>query len=488
MLPALTIASPCSPRSTWQQNWRRWPCSTPWPAVAELAGGLARVPHQLLGAVDRSRGAGPDGLVAAVEVEGDLRRTGNIVRLVRPHRSYCRPCPSRGKLWPKAMPSKEYAPVTPAVLKWAREAAGYSIDEVAARLKVTPQRVLAWESGAAPMSTGRVDLLAAMYKRPTAVFYMPAPPREKNDDPRDFRDAPLKLAPKLIYQIRRANERRDVALELLEQLNESAAELRFTCREDDPPQDAGDRLRKLLNIAAEEQRAWSKDRSGYSAFNAWKRATEANGALVFQASRRDMDGARGFSLHATPVPVVVLSSEDTPTGRSFTLMHELAHLGLREGGLCDLHDRGVEAFCNKVAAATLMPERELRELVKPLRSLRRNDIWPEAPLRKLATTFSVSEQALVLRLVEIGEATLAFYQSKLPEFQPRGRQGSESGFVPPHVLALAQNGGEFTRLVVDAYHSGAITEHRASTYLHISHESLPKVIEEMTQRAVRKAS
>ncbi|WP_437329320.1 ImmA/IrrE family metallo-endopeptidase [Sorangium sp. So ce381] len=388
------------------------------------------------------------------------------------------------------MAPREYAPITPAVLKWAREAAGYTVDDVAAKLKTARGRVLAWESGTEPLPVGRLDRLAKIYKRPTALFYMPAPPPEEEVGPRDFRDAPLKVSPELTYQIRLAHERCAAALDLLEELDGRAPRFEFTCKESERPNEAGARLRNLLAVSVAEQESWwGKDRSGYTACNAWKAAAEKNGVLVFQASKRNMDGARGFSLHAGLMPAVVLSSDDAPTGRAFTLIHELAHLGLREGGLCDLHERGVEAFCNKVAAAVLMPERELRVSVARWKKLSKDGVWPDEPLTKMANTFSVSLQALVLRLVEIGEATAAFYKSKLPEFRARAAQAkSESGFVPPHVLAIAHNGREFTRLVVDAYHRGAITEHRASTYLRISHEQLPKVVDDMMRYALKRAS
>lgn len=55
------------------------------------------------------------------------------------------------------MAPREPAPITPTVLRWAREVAGYRPDDVAEKLKVTRERVLAWESGEESLSVSRLD-------------------------------------------------------------------------------------------------------------------------------------------------------------------------------------------------------------------------------------------------------------------------------------------------------------------------------------------
>ncbi len=72
---------------------------------------------------------------------------------------------------------------------------------------------------------------------------------------------------------------------------------------------------------------------------------------------------RGFSLYFDVVPVIVVNGADAARGGLFTLLHEYAHLLLHTGGLCDTvtdlgattPDRRLEARCNAIAAAILMP-------------------------------------------------------------------------------------------------------------------------------------
>jgi len=383
--------------------------------------------------------------------------------------------------------SAEEAFITPAVLRWAREQAGYSIEEVANRVGVKPARVEAWETGTAKLTLGRLEMLAAIYKRPTAIFYLPAPPRETFSKPADFRDRhPGRMAPNLIYQIRHAEERREIALELMPEIGElQPVKFSFACRRMDEPEHAGERLRHFLEVAWETQKGWGRsDSSGYAALNGWKEATETAAVLVFQASKNQMGHARGFSLHADVLPVVVLSSEDVPVARCFTLLHELAHLGLHEGGICDLHDRGIERFCNEVAAAALMPKSELHAEMGALRSSKTAS-WTDGDIRRLAKAFSVSEQALVLRLCSVGAVSWEFYEHKRGEFEARNKQAKERkepGFVPPHQMALAHNGTSFTRLVLEAYHQRCVTAHRASSYLGLSLEHFGKAEMEVSRR------
>lgn len=85
--------------------------------------------------------------------------------------------------------------------------------------------------------------------------------------------------------------------------------------------------------------------------------------LVLQVQAISVLEMRGFSISGDVLPVVVLNGGDPPRGRIFTLMHEFAHVLLSAAGVCDVLPRRairapadeVEVFCNRVAAAILMP-------------------------------------------------------------------------------------------------------------------------------------
>jgi Zn-dependent peptidase ImmA (M78 family) len=96
---------------------------------------------------------------------------------------------------------------------------------------------------------------------------------------------------------------------------------------------------------------------------------EARGILVFQASRVDPDEVSGFAIAEDRAPIVVVTRRRTPVARrTFSLIHEFAHLMVRQTGVSDFdpdaarppEDQKVEIFCNRVAAATLLPEDSFR--------------------------------------------------------------------------------------------------------------------------------
>src|SRR3990172_5879381 len=73
------------------------------------------------------------------------------------------------------------AGIQPEILRWARESQGYSIEEVARRLERDPADIVSWEAGdTTPTYAQLEDLAYRLYKRPLAVFFLPAPPAEPN--------------------------------------------------------------------------------------------------------------------------------------------------------------------------------------------------------------------------------------------------------------------------------------------------------------------
>jgi Zn-dependent peptidase ImmA (M78 family) len=321
-----------------------------------------------------------------------------------------------------------------------------------------------------------------MYKRPSTIFYLKQPPQEDESFPPDYRAEHPALTPGIILQVRRAKERRDLALELASDMHETPTGFAFEARLDENPEAVGGRLHELLRVE-EPDDLWDKDEPGYQALAARKFAAEAAGVLVFQAQATEIGEASGFSIQFDAFPIAVLRAADNARRRSFTLMHELAHLGLRSGGLCDLHDDGIELFCNRVAAAALMTPAAVH------RELRRQNITgapSPTELVRLSRTFAVSEQAMMLRLVALGRVSLEAYAARRADFAMRGR-GSPPGGSHQQVV-LSRNGERFSRLVLDAYDRGLITVHRASVTLGTNAANLDKIAEGLAKKSLRRAS
>lgn len=64
-------------------------------------------------------------------------------------------------------------PINPSILKWARETAGYSLDEEIKRYS----KLLEWEEGKIYPTYHQLETLAKRYKRQIAVFLLPNIPK-----------------------------------------------------------------------------------------------------------------------------------------------------------------------------------------------------------------------------------------------------------------------------------------------------------------------
>ena len=184
--------------------------------------------------------------------------------------------------------------------------------------------------------------------------------------------------------------------------------------------------------------------------------------------------------------MIVLNAKDAPRGRIFTLMHELTHLMLGQDGVCDplgvgRHaqnlDERVEAYCNRVAGAILVPWDAL--LAHPrLAHVGGPREWNDQEIRELADHFAVSREAIVRRLVIVGRATEAFYDRKreayLAQYRARTLKASE-GFAPPFRVVVRDNGRQYTRLVLDALDRERITLADVSDYLGVRIKHLEKI-------------
>ena len=377
--------------------------------------------------------------------------------------------------------------MTPAVLVWARESLDLSPEAAAKKLNVKPERLAAWEEGTQRPTVNQVRKIAETYKRPLAVFFLPKAPKDFQVAMQDFRrlpgGEPHAVSMNLRLALRKAVERREVALELAGALNVDLPELTLTCELSEKPEDVAERIRAALGVSLEQQHSWT---SRYEALNSWRRAVEHLGVLVFHADRIGMKDARGFSLDERPLPVIALNAKDAPQGRVFTLFHELTHLLLHEGGLCDLHEDDVkkagpdaEVFSNHVAGAVIAPGPALREEALVLGHSRKKS-WTDEEIDELARHFWMSREAMLRRLTLVGAASLVEYERFRAALQGAPK-APQKGFLSPPVKSLRNFGFFFTRLAVGAYHDEVITGSDLAGHLELKLKHLPKIEEALAK-------
>ena len=381
--------------------------------------------------------------------------------------------------------------VKPAVLKWARESLNLALPDAAKKIGVKASKLIDWETGTARPTIGQLRKAARVYKRPLAVFFLSDPPRDF-DALRDFRRLPdpakATPSPELNLEIRRAQMRRETALELTAGLGIDPYHIQIIRSDLRDPDHFAAEARRILGVPLEEQFGWQ---GRYRALNRWIAALERIGILVFQTSAVAIEEARGFSISAEVYPVIVVNAKDSPRGRVFTLIHEYAHVLLNRGGLCDLHttprrsnqDDEIEVFCNHVAGAFLLPALEfLREPIVARKAVRAN--WEESEVRQLAEKYSVSQEVVFRRLLTLGRISQSFYRQRrqeLLEAYSRETERTQGGFVPYHVLKTRDLGRAFIRLVLEAYHTDTINSSDVAEMLGVKLKHLATIEQDVME-------
>src|SRR5216684_6240409 len=151
------------------------------------------------------------------------------------------------------MAARTKASNNPALITWARETAGFSVAEAATRLSVSEGQLLAWESRDtedAP-SIPQLRKIAALFKRPLAVFFLSEAPT-RFEVMRDLRRLPgaglRHFSPALQMEIRASSERRELARELVSDLEEPTKPFRLSAKISDDPESVGRTIRTSLGV------------------------------------------------------------------------------------------------------------------------------------------------------------------------------------------------------------------------------------------------
>jgi Zn-dependent peptidase ImmA (M78 family)/transcriptional regulator with XRE-family HTH domain len=374
-------------------------------------------------------------------------------------------------------------PFTPAVFRWARDRAGYSIEDVAKKLSIPRENLLDWESdnGALAPTVKQARDLAALYGRSFLEWFLPAPPdlpepnlipdfrlyrgAEDYSDTRELLDAQLW-----------AETQRDNALDLYSELSEDVPrvpETLFATIEHDADVVSAT-VREAMRFPIEQQagRITTQERAGIPSLIRDK--IESLGILTLRRSDLKRYGVRGFCIADFPLPVIVFTSE-SPNAQAFTLVHELAHVLIqqsaisgaipRQGG--DAAIRITENWCNNFAAAFLIPRPTV--LAKcPIPNTPRESI-PDAEIVNLANYFGVSEHAMLIRLVELKYVEASYYWDVKRQIYDEEERDFKA-FRRPKFYGrryASSLGTLYTSLVLEAWDAGRITNHNAAEFMGI---------------------
>ena len=381
--------------------------------------------------------------------------------------------------------------IQPSVIRWARESMGMSIEDVAHKLKKSSEEVVAWESegGISPTYSQLENLAYKVFKRPLAVFFLPAPPDEI-PPVREFRTLPdtdlQTLHADTYLQVRKAHAYQLTLKEIFDGSNPSGRQIwkqaPLTMQLSVEAQALT--VRKALGISLEDQLAWKSDEL---ALKRWREAVEAQGIFVFKAPFKQKD-ISGFCLLDTDLPLIYLNNSTTKTRQIFSLLHELAHLLINVSGISKFEtsyvnrlpmaERKIEQFCNKVAAEILIPSADFIQQIAGFPG--DAELVQDHLYANLANRYGVSREAVLRRLLDMGRVSQAFYEQKAKFWASQKKAAGGGDWYASQNTYLSER---FAREVIGRHYRNQISVEQASEFLGIKAKNFSGLEQRILQGA-----
>jgi Zn-dependent peptidase ImmA (M78 family)/transcriptional regulator with XRE-family HTH domain len=387
-----------------------------------------------------------------------------------------RPIGTRRELYIVNIMAKEFMPINPDILKWARERSGLSEEDATKKFA----KFQAWEAGELAPTYSQLEQLSDALKLPIAAFFFPSRPNLP-DIEKTFRSLPSaelsKLSAKVRLMLRKAKAMQLNLGDLFTGRNPApkniVQSLEFRGRV--PIAKVAADTRDFLGITLEKQFSW-KDAD--EALLGWRNALQKSGVYVFKDAFRDTD-ISGFCLYDPEFPIIYVNNTTTKTRQIFTLAHELAHLLFHSSGIDWINskysasilgaDKEIEVACNQFAAELLVPDQVFAGLVNR----------QSADVNKaveLATKFHVSREVIYRKFLDRGWINGQQYETQTKIWNSQGKKKPPPG-GDPYWTKLSYLGRDYVSAVLNSYHQNRIDEIRASDFLETKPKHLAKLEE-----------
>lgn len=385
--------------------------------------------------------------------------------------------------------------INPLLLKWARQRAGLSHEQLAQKvgLPKKPEAALAWETGSAMPTFRQAQALARALHIPFGYLFLSNPPATTLPVA-DFRTLPDaergKFSPDLEDVLNDALRKRDWLRERRSQ--ESVPPLAFIGRfkVSDHPKKIADDIRQELDLPLP---TGQNVRTGEEHLSLLVHHAEDAGIIVLQSGYALSDTHRtlpvqefrGFALADEFAPLVFINARDAVAGRIFTLAHEFGHLWTGTSGISnpDLKptqhtgNRDIERLCNQVAAELLVPGEVLTQ-----HWVRQSDALQMA--QTLVTQFRVSVFVILIRAHELNLIPWESLQTAYAQAYQNLKNSvskSEKGGGDFYRTLRSRNGRILMQEITTAVKQGSLLYQEAARLLNVR----PHTMESVIQRSAR---
>lgn len=389
--------------------------------------------------------------------------------------------------------STEIVNVNTKWLKWARTSVKYEKDDVARKLNINPEKITEWEE-TGELTHDELIALSDVYEVSPYTFFDGNDPVYDKEIP-DFRtinSEKIKLTPEIMFELRRAKENRETLLNFEEDFDDFEFPLFSSYTLDSTnPLIVAENIRNLLEMS----RSNSHRKIDY-----WINLMESLGILVFEFYNIEPEQLRGYALYYDKLPIIGINHKESTNAKKFTLFHELAHLIMKKDGISNINEYTIinndEAYCNKVAAEVLVPNKLFKNYIRDNSSYKKFRV---EDIKGLSKIFNVSRQVIVRRALDLGFISRVDYNNRIKEFneyinppkknnsnknvnsklQPKKdnkSKDSDKGLHNKAKIALRKNGNYFTSLLIKAYEEDIITDIDMALELKVSLEVMSKII------------
>ncbi len=371
------------------------------------------------------------------------------------------------------------AHINPKMIVWARTRANLTPDQAAQRF-ISLEKLTAWERGTQIPTFTQAEALARKFRVPLLALFLSEPPTTDLALP-DLRTI------KNVGRRKLSTDLREVIADSIVRQDWYREEFpnskpRFLARQfsiDDDFSAVAEYLRRTLRINDDLLRECTN----------WKdylvrlvKSAEDAGVLVSRSGivrndgkrKLDVEEFRGFALTDDVAPLVFINSNDTTTAQIFTLIHELAHVCVNEGGISnpdptraikDLRNK-TELFCNQVAAEVLIPKQKFIRAWQSKYSNAEN-------LKRVGRYFRVSNMVALRRAYDLGKLESSYFFQAVKDDYDRFKKKQEkdedkntaTGGPELFVMFAIRSSRRFAKSVFDALYGGRVAHTEAARLL-----------------------